>query len=162
MKFGISLTRALVGAAILLGQQAVMAQTPKDSFVIGGVVPLSGAYALLGTSMQKGVDLAVEQRGKVLGKPVKALWEDSETKPQTSVQKANKLLAGGVSVLFGDGASGQTLAIMPVTSARCRSSSPPPLRTRSPARPATNTPFARPTWPSWKRVWLQSTSRRRV
>ena len=118
MKFGISLTRALVGAAILLGQQAVMAQTPKDSFVIGGVVPLSGAYALLGTSMQKGVDLAVEQRGKVLGKPVKALWEDSETKPQTSVQKANKLLAGGVSVLFGDGASGQTLAIMPVADQR--------------------------------------------
>ena len=63
MKFGISLTRALVGAAIRLGQQAVMAQTPKESFVIGGVVPLSGAYALLGTSMQKGVDLAVEQRG---------------------------------------------------------------------------------------------------
>jgi branched-chain amino acid transport system substrate-binding protein len=95
-----------------------MAQTPKESFVIGGVVPLSGAYALLGTSMQKGVDLAVEQRGKVLGKPVKALWEDSETKPQTSVQKANKLLAGGVSVLFGDGASGQTLAIMPVADQR--------------------------------------------
>ena len=118
MKFAVSLSRALVGAAILLSQQTIHAQAPKDAFVIGGVVPLSGAYALLGTSMQKGADLAVEQRGKVLGKPVKALWEDSETKPQTSVQKANKLLAGGVSVLFGDGASGQTLAIMPVADQR--------------------------------------------
>ena len=82
MKFGTAFSRALVGAAILLGQHAAQAQAPKDAFVIGGVVPLSGAYALLGTSMQKGVDLAVEQRGKVLGKPVKALWEDSETKPR--------------------------------------------------------------------------------
>ncbi|CAN0507216.1 unnamed protein product, partial [Phaeothamnion confervicola] len=41
-------------------------------------------------------------------------WEDSETKPQTSVQKASKLLAGGANMLFGDGSSGQTLAIMPL------------------------------------------------
>ena len=32
----------------------------NETFVIGGVVPLSGAYALLGTSMQKGVDLAIK------------------------------------------------------------------------------------------------------
>jgi ABC-type branched-subunit amino acid transport system substrate-binding protein len=112
------LARTLLTAALILGQQAAQAQAPKDAFVIGGVVPLSGAYALLGTSMQKGVDLAIEQRGMVLSKPVKAVWEDSETKPQTSVQKANKLLASGVSVLFGDGASGQTLAIMPVAEQR--------------------------------------------
>jgi branched-chain amino acid transport system substrate-binding protein len=114
----LALARALLAAALILGQQTVQAQAPKDAFVIGGVVPLSGAYALLGTSMQKGVDLAIEQRGTVLSKPVKAVWEDSETKPQTSVQKANKLLASGVSVLFGDGASGQTLAIMPVAEQR--------------------------------------------
>lgn len=112
------LARTLLTAALILGQQAAQAQVPKDAFVIGGVVPLSGAYALLGTSMQKGVDLAIEQRGMVLSKPLKAVWEDSETKPQTSVQKANKLLASGVSVLFGDGASGQTLAIMPVAEQR--------------------------------------------
>lgn len=112
------LARTLLTAALILGQQAAQAQAPKDAFVIGGVVPLSGAYALLGTSMQKGVDLAIEQRGMVLSKPLKAVWEDSETKPQTSVQKANKLLASGVSVLFGDGASGQTLAIMPVAEQR--------------------------------------------
>lgn len=113
-----ALSRALVAAALLVGHQAVFSQAAKDAFVIGGVVPLSGAYALLGTSMQKGVDLAIEERGKVLSKPLRVLWEDSETKPQTSVQKANKLLAGGVSVLFGDGASGQTLAIMPVAEQR--------------------------------------------
>lgn len=109
---------AFAAAAIFFGHGAVLAQPAPEAFVIGGVVPLSGAYALLGTSMQKGVDLAIEQRGKVLSKPLRAVWEDTETKPQTSVQKANKLLAGGVSMLFGDGASGQTLAIMPVADQR--------------------------------------------
>lgn len=110
--------RIVITAALLLGQHAAFAQDAKDSFVIGGVVPLSGPYALLGTGMQKGVDLAIEQRGKALSKPLRVLWEDSETKPQTSVQKASKLLAGGVSALFGDAATGQTLAIMPLASQR--------------------------------------------
>lgn len=113
-----ALTAALA-VLITVGAHAQALAQPKDAFVIGGVVPLSGAYALLGTSMQKGLDLAVEMRGgKVLSKPIRVQWEDSETKPQTSVQKANKLLSGGVSVLFGDGASGQTLAIMPVAAQR--------------------------------------------
>jgi len=113
-----ALTAALA-AMLAIGAPAQAFAQPKEAFVIGGVVPLSGAYALLGTSMQKGLDLAVEARGgKVLSKPIRVQWEDSETKPQTSVQKANKLLSSGVSVLFGDGASGQTLAIMPVAAQR--------------------------------------------
>jgi len=64
--------------------------------------------------MQKGAEIAIEERAKVLGVPIKVIWEDSETKPQTSVQKASKVLAGGVNMLFGDGSSGQTLAIMPL------------------------------------------------
>ncbi|MCZ7600297.1 MAG: ABC transporter substrate-binding protein [Gammaproteobacteria bacterium] len=99
------------------GLEPASSQSPT-TFTIGGVVPLSGAYALLGTSMQKGADVAIEQRGRLLGVPVKAVWEDSETKPQTSVQKANKLLSGGVNILFGDGSSGQTLAIMPLANQR--------------------------------------------
>ena len=108
---------ALALACSGVGLNNANSQTPA-AFTIGGVVPLSGAYALLGTSMQKGAEIAIEERAKVLGVPIKAIWEDTETKPQTSVQKANKLLAGGVSMLFGDGASGQTLAIMPLAQQR--------------------------------------------
>lgn len=104
---------ALAAAVMALQAGVSWAQSPEN-FTVGGVVPLSGPYALLGTSMQKGAEIAIEERQKVLGVPVRALWEDSETKPQTSVQKATKLLAEGVQMLFGDGASGQTLAIMPV------------------------------------------------
>ena len=109
---------ALATALGLFGVTNALAQA-RETFVIGGVVPLSGAYALLGTSMQKGVDLAIEMRGaRALSKPIKVLWEDTETKPQTSVQKANKVLSAGANVLFGDGASGQTMAIMPVADQR--------------------------------------------
>jgi ABC-type branched-subunit amino acid transport system substrate-binding protein len=108
---------AIAAACIALGTSAAWAQK-AENFTVGGVVPLSGPYALLGTSMQKGAEVAIEERQKVLGVPIRALWEDSETKPQTSVQKANKLLAEGVNMLFGDGASGQTLAIMPVAAQR--------------------------------------------
>ena len=109
---------ALAAAALLAGPQAAFAQAPKDAFVIGGLVPLSGPYALLGTGMQKGVDLAIEERAKALSKPLRVVWEDTETKPQTSVQKATKLLSSGVNALFGDAATGQTLAIMPLAAQR--------------------------------------------
>jgi ABC-type branched-subunit amino acid transport system substrate-binding protein len=107
-----------LAVAALSGVPAVLAQDARDAFVIGGVLPLSGPYASLGIAMRKGAELAIEERGKVLGKPVRALWEDTETKPQISVQKANKLIAGGAAMLFGDGASIQTLAIMPVAAQR--------------------------------------------
>lgn len=112
-----SMIAALAVACMALDLGAASAQN-RDSFTIGGVVPLSGPYALLGTSMRKGAEIAIEERAKVLGVPIRALWEDSETRPQTSVQKATKLLSEGVHMLFGDGASGQTLAIMPVVAQR--------------------------------------------
>lgn len=113
------LARTLLAIAIGACAVTQAPAQPKETFVIGGVVPLSGAYALLGTSMQKGLDLAVEMRGgKVLSKPIKVLWEDSETRPQTSVQKANRVLSAGANMLFGDGASGQTMAIMPLADQR--------------------------------------------
>lgn len=105
---------AAVAAACMVAAGGTAWAQSNENFVLGGVVPLSGPYALLGTSMKKGAEIAIEERQKVLGVPIKALWEDSETKPQTSVQKASKLLAEGVNMLFGDGASGQTLAIMPI------------------------------------------------
>lgn len=97
---------------------ALHAQSARDQFVVGGVVPLSGVYALFGTSMRNGVELALEERRTVLSKPVIARWEDSESKPQASVQKASKLISGGANMLFGDGGSGQTLAIMPLAEQR--------------------------------------------
>lgn len=111
------LSSVAMAAAIVAGSPAT-AQEAKEAFVVGGVLPLSGPYASLGIAMRKGAELALEEKGKVLSKPIRAMWEDTETKPQISVQKANKLIASGASMLFGDGASIQTMAIMPVAAQR--------------------------------------------
>ncbi len=110
-------TRVALAATLAMGGHA-MAQEAKEVFTIGGVLPLSGPYASLGITMRKGAELAIEEKRQVLGKPIRALWEDTETKPQISVQKANKLVAAGANMLFGDGASIQTMAIMPVAAQR--------------------------------------------
>jgi branched-chain amino acid transport system substrate-binding protein len=95
------------------------AQTKSDKFKIGGVVPLSGAYAILGEDMRKGVQLAIEERGgKVLGVPIEVVWEDDETKPQPAVQKATKLISEGAHMIFGAGSSAATLAVINVTKQR--------------------------------------------
>ncbi|MDF1749620.1 MAG: ABC transporter substrate-binding protein [Alphaproteobacteria bacterium] len=106
-------------AACVAGVMAVsggVSAAENTEFKVGGVVALSGAYGVIGEAMQKGAELAVEMRGgKVLGVPVVFQWEDSETKPQAAVQKATRLMAGGVNMLFGAVSSGSTLAMMKIT-----------------------------------------------
>jgi ABC-type branched-subunit amino acid transport system substrate-binding protein len=102
----------------LLAGGSVLAQEP-DEFVVGGVVSLSGPYGVFGNDMRKGVELAVEQRGgKVLGKPVKILWEDDETKPQPAVQKTTRLISEGAQMIFGAVSSASTIAIMNIVKQR--------------------------------------------
>ncbi len=84
-----------------------------DAFRIGGVVALSGTYGVIGEETRKGAELAIEVRGgKVLGVPIQAIWEDSETKPQIAVQKATIVISKGAHMLLGATASGETLAVM--------------------------------------------------
>lgn len=86
---------------------------------IGGIVALSGAYGVIGEEMRRGAELAAEARGgKVLGVPIRFLWEDSETKPQVAVQKATSLISRDAHMLFGAVASGETLAVMKMAGLR--------------------------------------------
>ena len=107
------LQRNVVAVLALSACLSGMARAEPDQFKIGGVVSLSGTYGIYGVDMQKGVTLAIEQRGgKVLGKPIEVLWEDDETKPQPAVQKTAKLIGGGVDMIFGAVSSTSSLAIM--------------------------------------------------
>lgn len=90
-----------------------------DSFKIGGIVALSGAYGIIGEEMRKGAELAIEMRGgNVLGVPVEMMWEDTETKPDVAIQKATRLMSQGIHAVFGAVSSGSTLAMMKVTERR--------------------------------------------
>lgn len=109
---------AAVGAFMAACTGGAMAAEP-DTFKIGGVVSLSGAYGIFGDDMRKGVEVAIEQRGgKVLGKPIQVIWEDDETKPQPAVQKVTRLIADDVQMIFGAVSSASTLAIMNITRQR--------------------------------------------
>jgi len=90
-----------------------------EKFRIAGIIPLSGAWGIIGENMRRGATIAIEERGsKVLGKPIEVLWEDTETSTQVAVQKATRLLSQGVHTVFGEVSSGSTLAIMKLTDQR--------------------------------------------
>lgn len=91
----------------------------QDAFKIGGVLPLSGAFGIVGENMRRGAVIALEERGnKVLGVPIAVTWEDSETSTQVAVQKTTRLLSQGVHTIFGEVSSGSTLAMMKLTEQR--------------------------------------------
>lgn len=113
---------AAVAVATLMacvGPAMVGPASAQDSFKIGGVLPLSGAFGIVGENMRRGAVLALEERGnKVLGVPIAVTWEDSETSTQVAVQKTTRLLSQGVHTIFGEVSSGSTLAMMKLTEQR--------------------------------------------
>ena len=107
---------ATLAAACLLGSATAMAQ---DAFRIAGIVPLSGAWGIIGENMRRGATIAFEERNNsVLGKPIEVVWEDTETSTQVAVQKTTRALSREVHTVFGEVSSGSTLAIMKLTAQR--------------------------------------------
>jgi len=110
---------ALALAAGVAFSAATAAAQPADKFRIAGIIPLSGAWGIIGENMRRGATIAIEERGsKVLGKPIEVMWEDTETSTQVAVQKATRALSQGVHTVFGEVSSGSTLAIMKLTDQR--------------------------------------------
>lgn len=81
-----------------------------DPFKIGIVGPLTGPAATSGLSLQKGMQLAIDEwnaKGGVTFKgqkePIEVLWEDSQSKPAVGVSAAEKLLQrDNVEMIIGD------------------------------------------------------------
>lgn len=110
------LRNVAVAAGCLVAAASSMAQ---DAFRIAGVLPLSGAFGIVGENMRRGATIAFEERNnRVLGKPIDVAWEDSETSTQVAVQKATRALARDTHTFFGDASSGSTLALMKLTDQR--------------------------------------------
>ena len=60
------------------------------------LVPLTGIVAQGGLEMKYGIEMAAEEKGSVLGRPIELLVEDTQVKPPIAVTKAEKL---GVKVI---------------------------------------------------------------
>ena len=106
----------VLATLLLASAQPALAQ---NAFRIAGVVPLSGAWGIIGESMRRGATIAFEERdNKVLGAPIEVEWHDTETSTQVAVQKTTRALAKETHTVFGEVSSGSTLAMMKLTTQR--------------------------------------------
>ena len=67
----------------------------KKPLIIGLTCDATGTFADSGQADRRGMILAIEEqnaKGGVLGRPVEARWEDTETDPSVAVRKAQKLI----------------------------------------------------------------------
>ncbi len=82
----------------------------KEPVVIGSISPLTGTNAVQGNDMKNAEQLAMEEvnaAGGVLGRPLKILFEDTESRPKGGVDAAHKLVeVNKVPVIVGAYSSG--------------------------------------------------------
>ncbi len=93
----------------------------NQEIVIGEYSSLTGTAATFGTSTDKGAKLVVEETnaaGGVLGKQVKLIVEDDQSKPEEAATVVTKLITrDGVKALVGEVASSRSLAAAPIAQA---------------------------------------------
>jgi branched-chain amino acid transport system substrate-binding protein len=105
-------TLALAAALALAGQ----AQAQSGKIKVGLMLPYTGTYAALGTAIENGFKLYVEENGgKLAGKSVEYVKVDDESDPAKAVENANKLVKrDNVDVLVGTVHSGVAMAMAKV------------------------------------------------
>src|SRR5260221_4914960 len=85
---------------------------------IGEYSSLTGTAATFGTSTDKGAKLVVEETnaaGGVLGKQIKLIVEDDQSKPEEAATVVTKLITrDGVKAVVGEVASSRSLAAAPI------------------------------------------------
>ena len=91
------------------GARLALAQDAEIRF--GCPVPLSGAFAANGKFADLGMKLAIEQYGKVLGRPLAYTAIDTEGKPATAVRKVQEFAEQGGRFFAGGILSSATLAM---------------------------------------------------
>jgi branched-chain amino acid transport system substrate-binding protein len=109
-------------ALLILGLTAVLFSAcdkkSADTILVGEFASLTGKEATFGISSHEGTQLAVEElnaAGGVLGKKIKLLTEDNQSKPGESANAVNKLIAkDGVVAILGEVASSRSLEAAPI------------------------------------------------
>ena len=85
------------GAALALTLVSGMLTTTapawaQEAFRIAGVLPLSGAFGIIGENMRRGVTIAIEERNsRVLGKPIEVTWTTPKPRPRSRCRKPRAL-----------------------------------------------------------------------
>ncbi len=84
-------TLLVAGTALLLAAGPTMAQ--QKSVKIGFISTFSGPVAVIGNDMRNSFELALDHMGRKMGGlPVEVIYEDDGFKPETGLQKTQKLI----------------------------------------------------------------------
>jgi len=110
------LTAILYACLTLLNMS--IAQAAEDEILVGASVALSGKYARTGQDQLNGYNMWIEDvnaKGGLLGKKVRLVYYDDESKPATGAKLYEKLITDDkVDLLLGPYSSGVTLAASPI------------------------------------------------
>ena len=107
-------TALSAAAALLLCAVPFTAQSQSSGPIkVGLMLPYSGTYAALGSAIENGFKLYVqEQGGKLGGREIQYFKVDDESEPSKATENVNKLIKrDGVDVLVGTVHSGVALAM---------------------------------------------------
>jgi branched-chain amino acid transport system substrate-binding protein len=108
---------AAIGAASL-GFPGIVRAQPKE-IVILGLWDQTGAYADVGPLNDRGMRMALEERGmNVLGKPIKYITRDGATQAGVSTRRAEEAIDEGARFMIGPWSSGVALAVSEVAKRR--------------------------------------------
>lgn len=105
------------GVTVAIQPRSVHAQA-GEPVLIGVCGPLTGQYAQYGAQWKKGFDLALDEinaSGGIKGRPLKYVFEDSQSDPRQTVSIARKFVADDKIVLeVGDFSSAASMAASPI------------------------------------------------
>ncbi len=96
-----------------LGSAAPSTAAAAKEILIGVSTGLTGAFAVDGEKVRQGVNMALDEinaKGGVLGKKMKAVFEDDQNNPATAVNTVNKLVSEGVVAMVGPTLSSTVMA----------------------------------------------------
>lgn len=103
--------RAIVAAALLAAAAATVAQT-KQPIKIGLMLPYRGVWAQLSEPIERGFQLALDEYGPALGRPIEIIRADDELVPNVAVQRFNKLVSSdNVDIIAGVLGSNVAIAV---------------------------------------------------
>ena len=110
--------RRIVPFLTILVGLLVSSSVRGQAIVIGEYGSLTGGTATFGISTDEGLQLALDQinaKGGVLGRPIKVVVEDDESRPEEAVTVVQKLInQNEVVAVIGEVASTRSLAAAPV------------------------------------------------
>jgi branched-chain amino acid transport system substrate-binding protein len=94
------LALGVAGSALLAGPPAMAA----EPYEINAILSLTGGASFLGTAEQQSLQLAekwVNENGGIQGRPLKFVFQDDQSSPQTAVQLASQVVAKHPAVEIG-------------------------------------------------------------